>query len=139
VYLAVIQNQCTLKPELSMERKASKSKRSSTVVLKEILWTNNLQKKHQILIVRLKKEIRVSNIDESPNKSGPIRFETRLLTKIDGKTISTRYLISDIGKEDIILGLPWLERVNPKVDWIKKSIKIIPKRMNPLTLRQGID
>jgi predicted aspartyl protease len=88
---------------------------------------------------KTQKEIRVSNIDESPNKSGPIRFETRLLTKIDGKTISTRYLISDIGKEDIILGLPWLERVNPKVDWIKKSIKIIPKRMNPLTLRQGID
>jgi hypothetical protein len=33
-------------------------------------------KEHQIPIVRLKKEIRVSNVDESPNKSGPIRFET---------------------------------------------------------------
>ncbi|KIJ93717.1 hypothetical protein K443DRAFT_55507, partial [Laccaria amethystina LaAM-08-1] len=29
-------------------------------------------KKHRIPIVRLKKEIRVSNVDESPNKSGPI-------------------------------------------------------------------
>ncbi|KIK05714.1 hypothetical protein K443DRAFT_3714 [Laccaria amethystina LaAM-08-1] len=46
-------------------------------------------KKHRIPIVRLKKEIRVSNVDESPNKSGPIRFETRLPMKIDGKTIST--------------------------------------------------
>ncbi|KIJ99693.1 hypothetical protein K443DRAFT_28125, partial [Laccaria amethystina LaAM-08-1] len=53
-------------------------------------------KKHRIPIVRLKKEIKVSNVDESPNKSGPIRFETRLPTKIDVKTISTRYLISDI-------------------------------------------
>jgi hypothetical protein len=33
-------------------------------------------KKHRILNIRLKKEIRVSNVDESPNKSGPIRFET---------------------------------------------------------------
>jgi hypothetical protein len=96
-------------------------------------------KKHRILIVRLKKEIRVSNVDKSPNKSGPIRFETRLPTKIDGKTISTPYLISDIGKEDIILGLPWLERVNPEVDWITKSIKIIPKRMKPMNISQAFD
>ena len=70
-------------------------------------------KKHQLLLLRPNKEIQVSNIDESPNKNGPIRFHTQLPTKIDGKTISTQFLISNLGKEDVILGLPWLDKINP--------------------------
>ena len=46
-------------------------------------------KKHQLLLLRLNKEIQVSNVDESPNKNGPILFHTPLPTKIDGKTTST--------------------------------------------------
>ena len=87
----------------------------------------------------MNKEIQVSNVDESLNKNGPIKFHTRLPTKIDGKTISTRFLISNLGKEDVILGLPWLDKVNPEVNWTNKSIKIIPGRIKKPTIRQAIN
>ena len=44
-------------------------------------------KKHQLPLLRLNKEIQVSNIDKSSNKNGPIRFHTRLPTKIDGESL----------------------------------------------------
>ena len=54
-----------------------------------IFMDEGFAKKHQLLLLRLNKEIQVSNVDESPNKNGPIKFHTQLPTKIDGKTIST--------------------------------------------------
>ena len=54
-----------------------------------IFMDERFAKKHRLPLLRLDKEIQVSNVDESPNKNGPIKFHTRLLTKIDGKTIST--------------------------------------------------
>ena len=104
-----------------------------------IFMDEQFAKKHQLPLLRLNKEIQVSNVDESPNKNGPIRFHTRLPTKIDGKTISTRFLISNLGKEDVILGLPWLDKVNPKVDWTNKSVKIVSSRIKKPTIRQAIE
>jgi len=84
-------------------------------------------KEHQLPLLRLKKEIPVSNIDETPNRNGPIKYLTRLPVKIDGNIISTEFFISHLGKENVIFGLPWLEMVNPIVDWAKKTLKIDPK------------
>jgi len=84
-------------------------------------------KKHRLLLVRLKKEIPVSNIDETPNRNGPIKQYTRLPVKINRNIISTQFFISHLGKENIIFRLPWSEMVNPIVDWAKKTLKIIPE------------
>jgi len=84
-------------------------------------------KEHQLPLLRLKKEIPVSNVDETPNRNGPIKYYTRLPVKIDGNIISTEFFISHLGKENIIFRLPWLEMVNPIVDWAKKTLKIDPK------------
>ena len=96
-------------------------------------------KKHQLLLLRLNKEIQVSNVDESPNKNGPIRFHTWLPTKIDGKTISTWFLISNLGKEDVFIELPWLDKINPKVDLTNNSIKIVSNRIKKPTTQQAIN
>ena len=46
-------------------------------------------KKHQLPLIKLKKEIPVSNVDETPNRNGPIKQYTQLSVKIDGNVIST--------------------------------------------------
>src|SRR6202000_2849629 len=33
-----------------------------------------------------------------------------------------RFLITDLGKDDLILGLPWLRKHNPSVDWEQGEI-----------------
>ena len=86
-----------------------------------IFMDEQFAKKHKLPLLRLENEIQVSNVDNTPNRNGPIRHFTRLPTKIDGKLLSTRFLISNLGKEDIILGLPWLNKINPLVDWTKNT------------------
>jgi len=44
-----------------------------------------------------------------------------------------------LGKENVIFGLPWLERVNPIIDWAEKTLKIDPKRIRKPTKSQIID
>jgi len=44
-----------------------------------------------------------------------------------------------LGKENIIFGLPWLERVNPIIDWAEKTLKINPERIRKPTKSQIID
>jgi len=90
-------------------------------------------KEHRFPLLRLKKEIPISNVDETPNRNGPIQYITRFPVKIDGNVISTEFFISHLGKENVILGLPWLERVNPIVDWAEKTLKIDPERIKKPT------
>ena len=77
-------------------------------------------KKHRLPLLKLKKEIPVSNVDNTPNKNGPIRFHTRLPLTVDGKTYSIQFMISNLGKDNVILGLPWLKFINPEIDWTRR-------------------
>ncbi|EDR07074.1 reverse transcriptase-RNase H-integrase [Laccaria bicolor S238N-H82] len=79
-----------------------------------IFMDERFAKEHRLPLLRLDKEIQVSNVDESPNKNGPIRFYTRLLQKS-------------------------MEKINPEVNWTKKTIKIIPDRIKKPNIRQAID
>jgi len=90
-------------------------------------------KEHRLPLLRLKKEIPISNVDETPNRNGPIWYITQFPVKIDGNVISTEFFISHLGKENVILGLPWLERVNPIIDWAEKTLKIDPERIRKPT------
>jgi len=96
-------------------------------------------KKHQLPLLWLKKEIPVSNIDETLNRNGPIKQYTRLPVKIKGNVISTLFYISHLGKENVIFGLPWLGRVNPLINWAEKTLEIDPKRIRKPTKSQTID
>ena len=95
-------------------------------------------KKHRLPLLKLKKEIPISNVDNTPNKSGPIRFHTRLLLTVDGKTYSIQFMISDLGKDNVILGLPWLKFINPEIDWTKKTLKVIRERIKLPSIKQCI-
>ena len=104
-----------------------------------VFMDEQFTKKHQLLLIKLKKEIPVSNVDETPNRNGPIKQYIQLPVKINGNIISTQFYISHLGKENIIFGLPWLERVDPIIDWAKKTLKIIPEQIKELTRLQAAD
>jgi len=44
-----------------------------------------------------------------------------------------------LGKENVIFGLPWLERVNPLIDWAEKTLEINPKQIRKPTKSQIVD
>ncbi|KAF8221803.1 hypothetical protein L208DRAFT_1148085, partial [Tricholoma matsutake] len=53
----------------------------------------------------------------TPNKKGEISHYARELLTINGRTFPMTFLIAGLGKESVILGLPWLRRINPVIDW----------------------
>ncbi|ESK84297.1 hypothetical protein Moror_3748 [Moniliophthora roreri MCA 2997] len=66
----------------------------------------------------LSHRIKVFNVDGTPNKTAWI---TQLVTAkyvIGTKQMTDTFLISGLGKEEVILGLPWLRKYNPDMDWV---------------------
>ena len=75
--------------------------------------------RHHITIFPLLHPIDLFNIDGSPNAAGQITHYARLCLVVDNHEEWTDFLVTDLGGEDVILGLPWLRRVNPSIDWEK--------------------
>ncbi|KIP03682.1 hypothetical protein PHLGIDRAFT_121380 [Phlebiopsis gigantea 11061_1 CR5-6] len=40
--------------------------------------------------------------------------------------IQTKFYVTKIGKQDIILGMTWLQENNPNIDWAKGTIRLRP-------------
>jgi hypothetical protein len=35
-----------------------------------------------------------------------------------------QFLVTELGPEDLVLGLPWLRNINPEIKWTKGTMKI---------------
>jgi hypothetical protein len=75
----------------------------------------------------LKHPILLYNIDGSPNTAGSITHYTRLRLTLGSHSEWTDFLVTRLGNDHLILGLPWLRKVNPKVDWLQGHLEI-PKK-----------
>lgn len=73
---------------------------------------------------QLAKSIPVYNIDNTPNKSGKITHEVIVPVRIGTETRRIRAWVTDIGKENFILGLPWLKQENPDIDWVNGRVTL---------------
>ena len=47
------------------------------------------------------------NIDDTTNKAGNMTHYVDLMVETNGKEKEMRFLVSDVGREDAILGYPW--------------------------------
>jgi hypothetical protein len=82
--------------------------------------------KHNILCCPLTRPIALHNIDGSINKTGSLTHFAHLTMNIGSKyTGKLDFLITDLGPEVIILGLPWLRRINPEVNWDIGTIELL--------------
>ena len=81
-------------------------------------------KKNQIQLALLRQPINLYNIDGSPNQAGQITHFAHLKLSLDSFDKWTDFLATDLGGENVILGLPWLRKVNPHINWRQGSIHI---------------
>ena len=61
----------------------------------------------------LDKPKNIFNIDNTANQAGQITHYTTLSVTTGGTTQEMRFLITDIGREDVLLGYPWLVAYEP--------------------------
>ncbi|ESK82302.1 hypothetical protein Moror_5417 [Moniliophthora roreri MCA 2997] len=88
--------------------------------------------------IQLPEKIKVFNVDGTLNKAAWISHVVELEFKIAGKEFRENFMISGIGDESIILGLPWLQYHNPQIDWETGEVKFIPKRKIQIRRFKGI-
>ena len=60
-----------------------------------------------------------------------------LMSQIHGKDLG--HITFDLVSipHEVILGIPWLEKVNPSIDWNSQNITIGKKKSKKSTLKQG--
>ena len=80
--------------------------------------------KNNIYTHPLTRVIALHNIDGTKNKAGSLTHFARLTLTVGGYTEKLEFLVTDLGPEDVILGLPWLKRVNPLIDWTTGEMEI---------------
>src|SRR6201985_3738054 len=66
---------------------------------------------------RLPQKIKVFNVDGTENRSGEMTYYCRLHIIYDGKEDLQDFYITNLGKDHIILGYPFLKKFNPQIDW----------------------
>ena len=66
----------------------------------------------------------IQNADGTVNTSGPIRREVKMAisTGIAPRKLHT-FAVVNTGRNEMILGLDFLKRYNPIIDWVAKTIK----------------
>ncbi|ESK83605.1 hypothetical protein Moror_12044 [Moniliophthora roreri MCA 2997] len=67
---------------------------------------------------QLPHRIKVFNVDGMANKTAWIMQSVMAQYVIGTKRMTDTFLISGLEKEEVILGLPWLWKYNPDVDWV---------------------
>ena len=59
------------------------------------------------------------------NKGGMIQYQADLYLRINGRDSPQRFFVMDLGnKNTIILGHPWLTKVNPIINWTARMVKL---------------
>ncbi len=75
-------------------------------------------KRNRLIIPR-----KVKNVNGTLNKAGAVTHITTFKINYQGKETCHKFLIADIGEDDIILGYPFLEGTNPNINWTNRTMK----------------
>ena len=68
------------------------------------------------------KPIIVWNVDGILNNAGTITHYANIILEIGDQKRNEQLFVTKLGKQKIILRLPWLQRENPDIDWQQKMI-----------------
>ena len=79
---------------------------------------------------RLPKPIRAYNVDGTANAKGTIRWKAHTDILFSQSRETTDLIILSLSCQQIILGMPWLHKWNPNINWITNTVSI-PKSPPP--------
>ena len=74
--------------------------------------------------LELEHPILLENIDGTLNRNGTITHKTWIKYEIGGKQLADWFFVTRLGDQQLILGMPWLEKYNPLINWETKTIRL---------------
>jgi len=81
--------------------------------------------KHGFKLDKLEKPLIVTNVDSSNNSGERITYEVECNVYYRGHQERMKFDVCNLGRMDVILGMPWLAAHNPEIDWEKGEVKMM--------------
>jgi len=72
----------------------------------------------------LEKPIAIRNVDSTNNSRGAIMYQVESNVFFKGHIERMRMDVCDLGKMEVILGMPWLAAHNPVINWEMGEVKM---------------
>ena len=86
--------------------------------------SSEFAKKQGFKLKRLERPMQVRNVDGSFNREGPIENTVEVNIYYKGHIERTEINVIGGQKWSVILGMPWLARHNPEIDWRTGEVKM---------------
>src|SRR5258705_8714581 len=71
----------------------------------------------------LVKLVKVWNVDGTANANGETKEKCLITIDCQGKEMTDWFYVTALGDQNFILGLPWLEKYNPVIEWREKTLE----------------
>ena len=68
-------------------------------------------------LTELETPVKAYNVDGTENKKRMIKNYINLQFSLNGKEFQEQFYVTGLGKQKVILGLPWLRKHNPEINW----------------------
>ena len=91
--------------------------------------------RHGFKLQKLERPLMVKNVDRTVNSGGAITHQVECNVFYKGHMERMRMDVCDLGKTEVILGMPWLAAHNPEINWEMGEVKIT--RCPPLCGRKS--
>ena len=89
-----------------------------------MFMSRSLAEKGGYKLIKLNQPIQVRNVDSTGNSGGMITHEVEVNMFYKEHVERVRMDICELGKTDVILGMPWLVAHNPEIDWEKREVRM---------------
>ena len=80
--------------------------------------------KHGFKLQKLERPLMVKNVDGTVNSGGAITHQVECNVFYKGHMERIRMDVCDLGKTEVILGMPWLAAHNPEINWETGEVKM---------------
>ena len=81
--------------------------------------------RHGFMLQKLERPIMVRNVDGTNNSGGAITHQVEANVYYKGHIERMRMDVCNLGKMEVILGIPWLQAHNPEINWETGEVKMM--------------
>jgi len=89
-----------------------------------LFMSKSLAQKGGYRLIKLDRPLQVRNVDGTGNSGGAITHEVEVNMFYKEHVERVRMDVCELGKTDVILGMPWLAAHNPEIDWEKGEVRM---------------
>ena len=89
-----------------------------------IFMDREMAKRHSFKMTKLERPLKVKNVDRTENSKGNIMHQVEVNVFYKNHVKRIRMDVCNLGKTEVILGMPWLQVHNPEINWETGEVKI---------------